>query len=143
RPRKGENGQMFEHAAKALTLAWHARSVKAVRDEDRNGRVRLQVVYWSPVAAVVTYPTRPVTWDAHSIPFARDEYGGDLHVSLESHALLGGLTGAGKSGGMHALLAGLAVLDHTALVLCDPKRVELAQWRPRATASAVTLAEID
>ncbi|HLS31990.1 MAG TPA: FtsK/SpoIIIE domain-containing protein, partial [Brevibacterium sp.] len=39
--------------------------------------------------------------------------------------------GGGKSGGITALLSGIARLEHVALIGLDPKRVEQTLWRPR------------
>lgn len=60
------------------------------------------------------------------------EAGSPANLSLfENHSLLGGLPGAGKSGGLSAIMAGAAQVKNLALFGLDPKRVELASWAAR------------
>lgn len=55
------------------------------------------------------------------------------------HSLVAGMTGAGKSTTLRALLAGASYEPDVAIVGIDPKRgTEFAGWRPRATAIART-----
>jgi DNA segregation ATPase FtsK/SpoIIIE-like protein len=63
------------------------------------------------------------------IPVGVDEDGHWVTVSLpERHVLLGGESGAGKSGGLALLLAAAALDPSVRLVLLDGKLVELACW---------------
>lgn len=80
---------------------------------------------------ILDYP-----WDAPvdyaHIPFGMTEDGKPLTLGLiEVNWLLGGTPGGGKSGGLTTFLAGVSRLPHVALVGLDPKRVELALWKPR------------
>ena len=108
------------------------------------GERRTLLVYSrDPLADTHTYPTEIApTMDA--IPFAIDERGGVLTYPVRENSwLLGGLPGGGKSGGQTALLAGMAQLDHTAIIGIDAKRVELKPWEPRLSALGVDMQEID
>jgi S-DNA-T family DNA segregation ATPase FtsK/SpoIIIE len=53
-----------------------------------------------------------------------------------AHVLIAGATGAGKSTALAAVLAVLAARPDQALILLDPKRVELTLWADRATTVA-------
>lgn len=91
-----------------------------------------------PLVEVQPYP-----WDAcptmHAIPFAVAEDGTQMTLGLlEINQLLGGVPGGGKSGGITALLCGIARLSNVALIGLDPKKVELAPWRRRFTRIATT-----
>lgn len=67
-----------------------------------------------------------------AIPFGVDEQGASVSLGLlEVNHLVGGTPGGGKSGGVTALLCGIARLKHVAIVGLDPKRVEQAMWAPR------------
>ena len=69
--------------------------------------------------------------------------GRPLRVPLEQWStLIGGLPGAGKSSTLRCVVAGAALRDDVALVLVDPKRVELPLWRSRASAVAVELDDV-
>ena len=69
--------------------------------------------------------------------------GRPLRVPLEQWStLLGGLPGSGKSSTLRCVVAGAGLRDDVALVLLDPKRVELPIWRSRATAVAVELDDV-
>lgn len=71
------------------------------------------------------------------IPFALSNGGAQVAADLgELSVLVGGLPGTGKSSTLRAMIAGLAY-ESAALVLVDPKRVELPRWSPRASLVAV------
>ncbi len=59
------------------------------------------------------------------------------------HLLVGGATGAGKSGVVNAVLAAAAPRPDIAIVGIDPKRVELQPWSRRCAFVARDAAEID
>jgi hypothetical protein len=63
------------------------------------------------------------------VPVGVDEDGHWVSITLpERHVLLGGESGAGKSGGLALLLAAAALDPSVRLVLLDGKLVELACW---------------
>ena len=59
------------------------------------------------------------------------------------HVLIGGQTGAGKSGVTNAIIAAVAGRDDTAICGIDLKLVEQWPWRRRLTTCATTTAEAD
>jgi hypothetical protein len=141
KPTGGEHHGQLEYAAKGLVLAWKAQSV-AVRPMPK-GRVRYDVTYRNSLADPIPYP-HGIEASLAAIPYAIDEHGREVDVPLRNgHTLVAGSTGSGKSWSLHVLLAGAATCEHTALVLCDPKRVELAHWRPRASVVATDMDSID
>jgi DNA segregation ATPase FtsK/SpoIIIE-like protein len=76
------------------------------------------------------------------VPLGVRADGRRLVLALDQwHTLIGGLSGAGKSSTLRALLIG-AAQHPVALVLIDPKRVELTAWRPRASVVATEPGEI-
>ncbi|MDP3953188.1 FtsK/SpoIIIE domain-containing protein [Microbacterium sp.] len=86
---------------------------------------------------------QPYPWAASptltAIPFGVREDGAPLTLGLlEVNQLLGGTPGGGKSGGLTALLCGVARLENVALIGLDPKKVEQAPWRPRFSRIART-----
>lgn len=96
----------------------------------RSGRIRA-VRAADPLRTTVPYPADAVpTYKA--IPFGVDEDGQPVTLGLiEVNALVGGVPGGGKSGGLTALLRGISQLPHVAIIGLDPKRVEQAEWAPR------------
>lgn len=80
----------------------------------------------------------PHSWSA--LPVGRTDRGSAMLIDAVAmpHFLIGGTTGAGKSGSMHALLAAaVASKEGANLLLCDPKKNELLDWVPLASAHAV------
>lgn len=103
------------------------------------GRVVVWCMAEDALEEVRAFSTATASPTLGRVPFAVDEAGQEVSVKiLESNVLLGGEPGSGKSGGQTAVIAGLAQLPAVALVGLDPKRVELAPWRDRFTAIAVT-----
>lgn len=97
-------------------------------------RVRCRPKPPDPLAEVVRWPygTGEARWDVRGLPMGTDEGGRELRLPiLETHYLIGGVPGSGKSGLLTAILAALGPLEHVALIGLDPKRVELAPWRSR------------
>lgn len=52
------------------------------------------------------------------------------------HVLMGGVTGAGKSGGFVPMIGGSSRKQHTQQLLLDPLAVEFSPWEPRALSIA-------
>jgi S-DNA-T family DNA segregation ATPase FtsK/SpoIIIE len=68
------------------------------------------------------------------VPLGVDEDGEDVVIALvEHHLLIGGETGAGKSGSLSVVLSAAARDPDCELWCFDGKLVELAAWRPVAT----------
>ncbi|WP_241897530.1 hypothetical protein, partial [Brevibacterium epidermidis] len=87
-----------------------------------------------PLAEVHEYP-HDFEVSMSAIPFGVAESGEVVTYPVaENSWLLGGLPGGGKSGGQTALLAGMARLDHCAIIGIDAKRVEVRPWEPRLSA---------
>lgn len=80
--------------------------------------------------------------DMSHIPFGLDSKGNTVELKLyEKHLLLAGQSGAGKSGGSSAIIAGLARLDNIILLGIDLKQVELSLWEDRFSGIAYTQEE--
>jgi DNA segregation ATPase FtsK/SpoIIIE-like protein len=76
------------------------------------------------------------------VPLGIKADGRRLTIPIDQwHTLIGGLSGAGKSSTLRVLLIG-AAQHPVALVLIDPKRIELGAWRPRASVVATEPREI-
>lgn len=99
-------------------------------------------VHRGPPAASVQYPAdhRPVflpSSPAGAVPLGLDDEGDLVALPLLGRSLLiAGSPGSGKSNVIRCVLAsqGLSGRRNLALVGIDPKRVELALWRPRFAA---------
>ncbi|MCP3420341.1 FtsK/SpoIIIE domain-containing protein [Nocardioides pinisoli] len=108
-----------------------------VDDRAQDGTVLLRRVP-DLLRQVQNYP-----WNApvslNSLPFGVCEDGTPLTLGLlELNMLFGGTPGGGKSGGLTALLCGIARLENVALIGLDPKRVEQAPWVRRFSRIAKT-----
>ena len=78
-----------------------------------------------------------------AVPVGSRSDGSAVVVPLvETSTLVAGLPGSGKSSTLRAVIAGGAHRPDVALVLIDPKRVELPLWEPRATLVATEPDEI-
>jgi S-DNA-T family DNA segregation ATPase FtsK/SpoIIIE len=76
---------------------------------------------------------RPAGQSPLSVWLGRDVTGGAINVDLAAmpHVLVAGTTGAGKSGGLHAMISSIlmgASPDEARLVLIDTKRVEFNRY---------------
>jgi len=120
-------------AAEQVAVILDVREVRVARDPDRASLARVTVVRRDPLHAAppLAWPwlelPRCSLWQP--IPVGVDEDGHWVHVRLpERHVLLGGESGAGKSGGLALLLAAAALDPTVRLILFDGKLVELACW---------------
>jgi len=118
-----------EHLAAALNV----RSVSCVRDPSNAGRMTLRVALLDPLSGEsLRWPDAAGSGAKSWAPCALgvDEQGDEIAVDLvEHHLLIGGESGAGKSGALAVLLANLARDQAVELFLLDGKLVELAAWR--------------
>jgi hypothetical protein len=129
----GSSTAALAEAAEQVAVILDVREVRVARDADRASLARVTVVRRDPL-----HGAPPLTWpwlDAaqcslwQPIPVGVDEDGHWVTVTLpERHVLLGGESGAGKSGGLALLLATAALDPSVKLVLLDGKLVELACW---------------
>jgi len=85
-------------------------------------------------------PQHGETWGLGNVPFGLDRNGKQVGASLtgasggSGHALIGGISGGGKSCVLATLLASLGVVagnETLTVIVCDPKRdPDLAAWAP-------------
>jgi hypothetical protein len=129
----GSSTTALAEAAEQVAVILDVREVRVARDADRASLARVTVVRRDPLHGA---PPLPWPWlDAaqcslwQPIPVGVDEDGHWVTITLpERHVLLGGESGAGKSGGLTLLLAAAALDPSVMLVLLDGKLVELACW---------------
>lgn len=129
----GSSTTALAEAAEQVAVILDVREVRVARDADRASLARVTVVRRDPLHGA---PPLPWPWlDAaqcslwQPIPVGVDEDGHWVTITLpERHVLLGGESGAGKSGGLALLLAAAALDPSVTLVLLDGKLVELACW---------------
>jgi FtsK/SpoIIIE family len=120
-------------AAEQVAVIMDVREVRVARDADRASLARVTVVRRDPLhgAPPLAWPwleqARCSLWQP--VPVGVDEDGHSVTITLpEHHVLLGGESGAGKSGGLALLLAAAALDPNVQLILFDGKLVELACW---------------
>ena len=94
-----------------------------------------------PLAGTVPYTVDKIgAPTATRVPFAVTETGEIFAPPiLETHWLIGGVPGSGKSGTLTALLASMSQAENVAMLMIDPKMVEFSLWKPRATHVAIRL----
>jgi S-DNA-T family DNA segregation ATPase FtsK/SpoIIIE len=132
----GSSARAIEHEAPVLAAALGARDVRVRQQRENAALLELLVVRNETLQQPVD-PTlllsryRPNLYDC--VPLGIDEDGEDVVIGLVGrHLLIGGETGAGKSGSLSVVLASGA-LDPDCDIWCfDGKLVELAAWRPVA-----------
>jgi hypothetical protein len=129
----GSSTAALAEAAEQVAVILDVREIRVARDPDRASLARVTVVRRDPL-----HGAQPLAWpwaDAglcslwQPVPVGVDEDGHWVQITLpERHVLLGGESGAGKSGGLALLLAAAALDPTVRLVLLDGKLVELACW---------------
>jgi hypothetical protein len=129
----GSSTAALAEAAEQVAVILDVREVRVARDPDRASLARVTVVRRDPLhgAPPLVWPwlTAPRCSLWQPVPVGVDEDGNWVQVTLpERHVLLGGESGAGKSGGLALLLAAAALDPTVRLVLLDGKLVELACW---------------
>ena len=129
----GSSTAALAEAAEQVAVILDVREIRVARDTNRASLARVTVVRRDPLhgAAPLAWPwakaPRCSLWQP--VPVGVDEDGHWITVILpERHVLLGGESGAGKSGGLALLLAAAALDPTVRLVLLDGKLVELACW---------------
>jgi len=132
----GSSAKAIEREAPVIAAALGAREVRVRQQRENASLLELLVVRDETLQQPVD-PTlllsryRPNLYDC--VPLGIDENGEDVVIGLVGrHLLIGGETGAGKSGSLSVVLAA-AALDPECDIWCfDGKLVELAAWRPVA-----------
>jgi S-DNA-T family DNA segregation ATPase FtsK/SpoIIIE len=132
----GSSAKAIEREVPVIAAALGARDVRVRQQRENASLLELLVVRNETLQQPVD-PTlllsryRPSLYDC--VPLGIDENGEDVVIGLVGrHLLIGGETGAGKSGSLSVVLAA-AALDPNCDIWCfDGKLVELAAWRPVA-----------
>jgi hypothetical protein len=129
----GSTTALLAEAAEQVAVILDVREVRVARDPDRASLARVTVVRRDPLhgAPLLAWPwvgaEQCSLW--RPVPVGVDEDGHWVTITLpERHVLLGGESGAGKSGGLALLLAAAALDPTVKLILFDGKLVELACW---------------
>jgi hypothetical protein len=131
--RRGTHVGDLERSLPALASSLRVRDLRVVRDRIDASVVRLSVISEDPLAqASLSWPgigmDRTDAWSP--VPVGINEDGAPVLLTLAEHnVLLGGETGAGKSGALAVLTATAALDPSTVLWLLDAKLVELAAWQ--------------
>lgn len=90
----------------------------------------MRVIESDPHADVIAWPGPSVTSITQPVKLGLFEDGSPVRVSLlRRHALVGGVAGAGKSGGVNVILADLSACPDVVIWGIDLKRgMELLPW---------------
>jgi hypothetical protein len=111
--------------------------------DDLAHRFELRVLDTDPHADAITWPGPSVTTITEPIDFGPFEDATPARVLfLRRHAVIGGVSGSGKSGGLNVLTANLAACDDVVIWAVDLKRgMELSPWQSCIDRLATTPAE--
>jgi S-DNA-T family DNA segregation ATPase FtsK/SpoIIIE len=113
----------------ALGIFRGAARVYPTRDDLAN-RFELRVLDTDPHAGAITWPGPSVTSVTEPIEFGPFEDAAPARVLLlRRHALIGGIAGSGKSGGINVLMGNLSACPDVVIWAIDLKRgMELQPW---------------
>lgn len=97
---------------------------------EKANRLELRVIETDPHADAITWPGPSITSIAEPVELGVFEDGSPVRVSLlRRHALVGGVAGAGKSGGMNVIMGNLSACPDVIVWGIDLKRgMELLPW---------------
>ena len=111
--------------------------------DDRANRFELRVLGKDPHADAITWPGPSIASITEPVDLGPFEDATPAKVLLlRRHALLGGTTGSGKSGGLNVLMGNLAACYDVVIWAIDLKRgIELGPWAPCIARLATTTAE--
>jgi hypothetical protein len=111
--------------------------------DDLANRFELRVLAKDPHADAITWPGPSVSSITEPIDLGPFEDAAPVKILfLRRHALVGGATGSGKSGGLNVLMANLTACGDVVIWAVDLKRgVELGPWAPCLGRLATTPAE--
>ncbi|MBM7331399.1 hypothetical protein JS562_51955 [Agrobacterium sp. S2] len=139
----GQHVSDYEKAALRLAPMWAVERVRVRAGEP--GFVRMTPVTSTPLAksTQVSVDTIPAMADLESVEVGRTEDGAPWRFPLlESHAVVGGVPGAGKSRWLAVLLAGVSQRPDVQIIGIDcAGGVELSDWQPRLSALATNQEE--
>jgi S-DNA-T family DNA segregation ATPase FtsK/SpoIIIE len=114
-------------------LGTHRNAVRvSPTPDDLANRCELRILDRDPHADAIAWPGPSVTSITQPIDLGPFEDAEECRVSfLRRHALIGGATGSGKSGGLNGLMANLAACRDVVIWGIDLKRgMELKPWEP-------------
>jgi hypothetical protein len=111
--------------------------------DDLANRFELRVLDRDPHADAITWPSPSVTSISEPVEFGPFEDAAPCRVLLlRRHALIGGVSGSGKSGGLNVLMGNLAACGDVVIWAIDLKRgMELRPWASCIARLATTAAE--
>ncbi|MGI5207509.1 FtsK/SpoIIIE domain-containing protein [Spirillospora sp. CA-108201] len=100
--------------------------------DDRANRFELRVLNIDPHANAIAWPGPSVTTITEPIDLGPFEDASPARVILlRRHALIGGIAGSGKSGGINVLMGNLSACEDVVIWAIDLKRgMELQPWAP-------------
>lgn len=111
--------------------------------DDKANRFELRIIGTDPHADAISWPGPSVASITEPVDLGPFEDAAPAKVLLlRRHALLGGTTGSGKSGGLNVLMGNLAACYDVVIWAIDLKRgMELGPWAPCIARLATTPAE--
>jgi len=111
--------------------------------DDKANRFELRVLVTDPHADAIAWPGPSITSITEPIDLGPFEDAAPARVLLlRRHALFGGTTGSGKSGGLNVILGNLAACGDAVIWAIDLKRgMELGPWSPCIARLATTPVE--
>jgi hypothetical protein len=112
-------------------LGTHRGAVRAYpTTDDLANRFELRVLDSDPHADAITWPGRPITSISEPIDLGPFEDAMPARLLLlRRHALIGGVSGSGKSGGLNVLMSNLTACADVVIWAIDLKRgMELGPW---------------
>lgn len=134
KPGRGVKMSTLENHAKDIALALEAKTIRVEAPIPGTNLVGVEVPNTERTTVEFSPDLPGLEAGTLNIPIGVDVYGKPIIKSLESmpHLLIAGTTGAGKSVMINVLIKSLVAQntpETLQLILIDPKRVELAQFR--------------
>lgn len=142
-PAPGHDASTWQNAVGPLCKWWGCAELE-IRDHlsRRKGQPTQQLEVSCSLAGILLAPVRwpygapeRVGWTRANLPIGHFSGGRPATLDLEeTHLMVGGVPGGGKTVFLHTLLCSLGLLDDEALIIFDLKGVDLEPWRPRSAA---------
>lgn len=132
KPSRGVRMKSIESYSKDIALALEAPSIRVKAPIMGTSKVGIEVP--NKKRSVLNYEPNPAASGTMLIPIGQDVYGENVVKDLREmpHCLIAGSTGSGKSVMLNVILKSLTeqmTPEDMQLVLIDPKRVELSQFK--------------